>query len=407
MVLPVSIVVVSRHRPAALMRCLTGISQLDYPSYEVIVVACPDGLAALARRPDADQIKQVAYDEPNISAARNLGISRAAGEVVAFIDDDAVPEPLWLTHLAAPFETADIAAAGGFVIGRNGITFQWTARTADATGQATPLDVSDMQPTVLHPTPDRAIKTEGTNMALRRDVLAQMGGFDPAFRYFLDETDVNLRLAQRGLATAIVPLAQVHHGFAESASRASDRTPRDLTEIGASQQAFLRKHCPSNARAAAWDGFVHDQRKRLLGYMQRGPLDPMGVRRLMRGLERGGRDGAERILERCPEIPRAAQGFLPYPGRPGAPRVRLSGRTWQAAQLRRTAAEKAAQGAIVSLYILSPGARFHRVRFTDTGVWEQTGGLFGRSVRKGPLWQPWSHQRRVDSEVLRTQKVRG
>ena len=171
MALPVSIVVVSRHRPAALMRCLTGISQLDYPGFEVIVVACPAGLAALGQRADADLIKQVPYDEPNISAARNLGISRAAGEIVAFIDDDAVPEPLWLTHLAAPFDIAEVAAAGGFVIGRNGITFQWTARTVDATGQATPLDVSDTQPTVLHPTPDRAIKTEGTNMALRRDVL--------------------------------------------------------------------------------------------------------------------------------------------------------------------------------------------------------------------------------------------
>ncbi|WP_370313207.1 glycosyltransferase family 2 protein [Sagittula sp.] len=407
MALPVSIVVVSRHRPAALMRCLTGISQLDYPGFEVIVVACPAGLAALAQRADADLIKQVPYDEPNISAARNLGISRAAGEIVAFIDDDAVPEPLWLTHLAAPFDIAEVAAAGGFVIGRNGITFQWTARTVDATGQAKPLDVSDTQPTVLHPTPDRAIKTEGTNMALRRDVLARMGGFDPAFRFYLDETDLNLRLARRGLATAIVPLAQVHHGFAESARRAPDRTPRDLTEIGASQQAFLRKHCPKEARATAWDRFVGDQRARLLGYMQRGPLDPLDVLRLMRGLRRGGREGAERILDRCPEIPRAAQGFLPYPGRPGAPRIRLSGRIWQAASLRRTAAAKAAEGAIVSLYIMSPGSRYHRVTFTESGVWEQTGGLFGRSLRKGRIWQAWSFQRRVDSEVLRTQNVRG
>ena len=141
--------------------------------------------------------------------------------------------------------------------------------------------------------------------------------------------------------------------------------------------------------------------------MQRGPLDPLDVRRLMRGLRRGGREGAERILDRCPEIPRAAQGFLPYPGRPGAPRIRLSGRIWQAASLRRTAAAKAAEGAIVSLYIMSPGSRYHRVAFTESGVWEQTGGLFGRSLRKCRIWQAWSFQRRVDSEVLRTQNVRG
>ncbi|MES2906736.1 MAG: RNA polymerase factor sigma-54, partial [Pseudomonadota bacterium] len=43
-----------------------------------------------------------------------------------------------------------------------------------------------------------------------------MGGFDPAFRFYLDETDLNLRLAATGAMTAIVPVAQVHHGFAES-----------------------------------------------------------------------------------------------------------------------------------------------------------------------------------------------
>jgi GT2 family glycosyltransferase len=62
------------------------------------------------------------------------------------------------------------------------------------------------------------VKTEGTNCAFRRDVLAGLGGFDPAFRYFLDETDVNLRLAEAGARTVIVPRALVHHGSAASRS---------------------------------------------------------------------------------------------------------------------------------------------------------------------------------------------
>ncbi|MCB2152739.1 MAG: glycosyltransferase, partial [Rhodobacteraceae bacterium] len=59
--------------------------------------------------------------------ARNLGLAAAAGEIVAFIDDDAVPEPRWLARLTAPFADPGIAAAGGFVVGRNGISFQWRA----------------------------------------------------------------------------------------------------------------------------------------------------------------------------------------------------------------------------------------------------------------------------------------
>ncbi|GAA4221099.1 GT2 family glycosyltransferase [Sagittula marina] len=407
MPLPVSIVVVSRHRPAALLRCLAGIAQLDYQNFEVVIVACPAGQDAVKSTDHAPHLKTISFDQPNISVARNLGIAQAAGEVIAFIDDDAVPEPLWLHHLAAPFETGDIAAAGGFVIGRNGISFQWRARTVDTTGETTPLDVSDTHPTVLQPAHDSAIKTEGTNMALRRDVLSGLGGFDPAFHFFLDETDMNMRLAQAGHATAIVPLAQVHHGFEASDRRASDRTPRDLTQIGASQQAFLRKHCRSAARAPAWQVFRNGQRNRLLRAMQRGSLDPLDVSRLMRGLDQGARDGLKRSLKETPSIPRAASEFLAFPGRPGASRHTLTGRIWQAAKLRAEAARSAANGNITTLILLDPTARYHRLRFTQDGVWEQTGGLWGRSQRDAPLLQPWRFARRCDAEQRRTARVRG
>ncbi|MCB2123539.1 MAG: glycosyltransferase, partial [Rhodobacteraceae bacterium] len=68
--------------------------------------------------------------------ARNLGLAAAAGEIVAFIDDDAVPEPRWLARLTAPFADPGIAAAGGFVVGRNGISFQWRASCADSHGRS-------------------------------------------------------------------------------------------------------------------------------------------------------------------------------------------------------------------------------------------------------------------------------
>lgn len=404
---PVSIVIVSRHRPEALARCLTGVAQLDYPEFEVIVVACPAGLATVAAHPEADSIKTVAFDEANISAARNLGIAEAAGEVVAFLDDDAVPEPLWLFHLAGAFASEEVAAAGGYVLGRNGLSFQWKTRTVDGTGTAIPLEVDDTRPTVLHPANGRAIKTEGTNMAVRREVLAQMGGFDPAFRFYLDETDLNMRLARAGHATAVVPLAQVHHGFAASSRRAADRTPRDLTEIGASQQVFLRKHLIRAARGPAWDSFVAGQRLRLLRLMQRGPLQPDDVTRLMRGLLKGGRDGVAREADHTPPIPRARDGFRAFPGRPAAPRRLIAGRLRHAARLRTEAAEAVRAGQIVTLILLDPSARYHRVRFTGSGIWEQSGGLFGRSLRDAPLFQPWRFASRFDAEARRVAAVRG
>jgi GT2 family glycosyltransferase len=306
---PVSVVVVSRERPDALMRCLNGLAQLDYPLFEIVCVACPAGITALSARSDAERIKTVAFDRPNISEARNLGITEAAGEIVAFIDDDAVPEPLWLWHLTAPFSEPNVAATGGYVIGRNGISFQWKARAIDRTGEASELDVKGDQPCVLHPQPDRAIKTEGTNMAVRRDLLAEMGGFDPSFRFYLDETDLNQRLADMGQATAIVPLAQVHHGFAPSARRRSDRTPTDLFEIGASKAVYLRKHCPSSQQEQALDTFCRYQNARLLRLMQNGQLDPLDVVRLRHGLRRGFKDGQLREINSLPRIPRAGARY--------------------------------------------------------------------------------------------------
>ena len=141
----VSVVVVSRDRGPSLELTLVGLARQLHDNYEIVVVADAAGLDAVRRQKLGREIKTVPFADPNISLARNLGTAVAAGEVVAFIDDDAVPEPTWLRHLTAPFSEPDVAAAGGFVIGRNGISFQWKAHSVDHTGQARPLDVDPQQ----------------------------------------------------------------------------------------------------------------------------------------------------------------------------------------------------------------------------------------------------------------------
>ncbi len=163
----VSVIIVSRGRPDALLRCLTAVAQVQYRPFEVVVVACPAGIAVTETLDILPDIKCIAFDEANILAVRNLGLVHAAGEIVAFIYDDAVPEPQWLRHLMAPAVRSDVAAMGGFVRGRNGISFQYMARTLDATGGAHEVEIDPLQATVLVPPKGRAIKTEGTNMAFR------------------------------------------------------------------------------------------------------------------------------------------------------------------------------------------------------------------------------------------------
>lgn len=407
MSLTVSIVIVSRHRMAALRRCLIGISQLDYDPYEVVIVADPATCTALREVPQAAHAKLVRYDEANISAARNLGIDAAAGEIIAFIDDDSVPEPTWLMFLIAPFAHVDTAAAGGYVRGRNGISWQYQARSVDQTGQTAPVTLDRGQATILIPDENRAIKTEGTNMAVRRTVLEDLCGFDSRFRFFLDETDLNLRLAARGLCTAIIPLAEVHHGFAASDRRRVDRVPRDLFEIGASWAVFLGKHCAAELRGAAWKRVQTEERARLLSHMVSGALEPRDLRRLMHGLYDGYAQGALRQIEPMEISLDPTAPFQPSPPRHNIRSIVLSGRIWRGARLRRMARAESAAGSVVTLIILSPTALFHRLIFTPEGYWQQTGGLFGKSERTQKRISAYRFHRRVRVESDRVGIVRG
>ena len=401
---PVSVIVVSRGRPQALARCLRGLAGLDHDRFEIVVVADPAGLVAVETW--RGRIKGMAFDEANISRARNLGLTLAAGEIVAFIDDDSVPEPTWLSRLVEPFADDAVGAAGGYVIGRNGIGLQWGASAADRLGRRLPLDTDPERPVVHRGDAERAIKTEGTNMAFRRDLLMRIGAFDERFAFYLDETDVNLRLGELGVPTAIVPLAQVHHTFAASERRRPDRVPRDLSEIGASLAVFLAKHGTDPATRLAAESAA--QRSRLVAHMVAGRIEPPDVGRLLETF----RDGWMRGLARVPSegLPTAQPlPFLGFAGQPsGARRHRvLSGRPWQGRALRTQAAALTAKGETVSVIILSPSALFHRVTFTDDGYWLQTGGLFGRSVQSDQLFRFWRFRDRVAREVERVCLVRG
>lgn len=402
----VSVVVVSHQRPEALTLCLTALSQLDFDPLEVVVAADRGGLDALARAGFADTVKQVLVEAPGISAARNAGIAQAAGEIVAFIDDDAVAEPTWLTHLTAPFADPQVAATGGFTRGRNGISFQWRGRSVDALGHHRALEIAGDAPVRPDPGPGRALRTEGTNMAIRRRVLARLGGFDPAYRFYLDETDLNMRLARGGFVTCLVPLAQVHHGVAPSRWRAENRAPRSLFDIGASSAVYWRKFAdPADVGAAAAQ-LRREQRDRLLRHMVAGRLEPRDLRRLMADLEDGMAEGQARPLTDLAPLPASgATPFKPFPAMPDAPHRLICGRIWQ--QNRLSAAARAARGAgPVTLFLFSPTARPHRMRFRPDGIWEQRGGLFGRSDRHGPHLRLHRFCTRVARERARLAPVR-
>lgn len=396
----VSVIVVSRGRPGPLGLCVTGLGQLCHRRYEVVIVADAHGLETVRRMGMADRVKLVPFDDANISAARNAGIAVAAGEIVAFIDDDAVPEPTWLDRLVAPFADPGVAATGGYVIGPDGIGFQWRGRAVNARGETISLETPGDAPFTPELPPGYAVKTEGTNMAVRRAVLARLGGFDPAFRFYLDETDLNLRLAAAGGRVALVPEALVHHGSAASARRGADRAPRDLFEIGASVAVFARKH-GGGAGAEVLARLEAEQRRGLIGHMVAGRLEPRDVGRLLTGLAAGFRDGAACGIAPLDPLGPAHSGFLPFRTNATGDARHLAGRVWNRRRLRAQAAAAVARGESVSLFLFSPTALAHRVRFHPGGWWEQAGGLFGPAGRDDRAFRFTTFRRRLVREWAR------
>jgi O-antigen biosynthesis protein len=393
--LSVSVIVVSRGRPTALRRCLKAVAGLDHENFELVVVADAAGRAVARDTP----AKVVGCDIANISAARNLGIEAAAGDIVAFIDDDAVPEPQWLSHLCAPFSDAQVAAAGGFVLGRNGISFEWKSGTVDRLLETGPLDQPLTRVGLHKARPGVAVEIKGVNCAYRRDLLASLGGFDPELRFYLDDTELNLRLAALGATVAVAPGARVHHTKAASETRGADRAPRSLWDIGASSAVTLRRHgAAADEIEAAYQHLLGAQRRRLFPMMVAGKVEPRDLRRLMESLAKGFADGMERKLAGLAPLAPPQSGFRLFPAGPRPEQI-LAGRFWQARRLRAQAVDLARQGTTVRLFLFSPTALFHRIAYSPDGYWIQRGGLFGKSLRTDYYFSIWRYRTRLKREI--------
>ena len=170
-------------------------AQLTPPRRIVVVVDHNDELLARATAAFLD-VTVVANTGPRgLSGARNTGMAHAVGDVVAFLDDDAIAEPDWLGRLLARYADADVLAVGGRAdpiwTGERPSwlppEFDWVVGCSYRGQPATPAPVRNLI---------------GCNMSFRRSALAGIGGFDPALGRVgripvgCEETELCIRLSQ-------------------------------------------------------------------------------------------------------------------------------------------------------------------------------------------------------------------
>ena len=211
----VSVIINTDGRAKSLAICLDSLRYLRYPNFEVVVVAGPtrDGTHELCES-YGDSIKYAVCPERNLSQSRNISIAISAGEFVAFLDDDSVPEPEWLDDVMPAFSDPEVAVAGGFLHDHTGKSYQWTFGTVDRFGGA---DTSwkSAAPHLNFPGSFHYPHVMA-NSVFRRAALAEVGGFDEEYEYFLDESDVILRFVDAGFKVAQLDRGFVHHKFMPS-----------------------------------------------------------------------------------------------------------------------------------------------------------------------------------------------
>ncbi|MBX9730899.1 MAG: glycosyltransferase [Sphingomonas sp.] len=239
----VSIVINTLNRATLLGDAISGVFQLDYPSFELIVVNGPstDNSEAILEGWHG-KIKHLRCSEANLSISRNVGIAAAAGDIVAFLDDDAVPHPRWLRYLTRHYADPSIGGVGGYTVDNTGVRWQVRKTICDRFGNAILVDDFFNERSLNFAGTPYYPSLLGTNSSFRLAALQQIGGFDHIFAYMLDETDVCLRLVDAGWHVVYEPAAMIFHQFAESHTRSANRKPRTLYPSVVSKTYFTNRH---------------------------------------------------------------------------------------------------------------------------------------------------------------------
>lgn len=194
----VSVVVPTYRRPAPLARCLDALAgqDLDPAGYEILVAddAASEPtrrqVEAFARRCRAPVRYLAVVGSHGPAAARNVGWRAAGGEVVAFTDDDCLPDPRWLTEALAAFR-AGVAA----VVGRTVVPLP-----------EPPTDYERNEAGL------ESAEFVTANCLVRRDELEAVGGFDERFRAaWREDSDLHFALLRRGARIVKAPAAVVVH----------------------------------------------------------------------------------------------------------------------------------------------------------------------------------------------------
>lgn len=213
----VSVIVCTYNRGDLLERCLDYLQYQTNQSFEVVVVNGPssDNTCEVLER-FKDRIKIGVNPDRNLAVSRNIGIDLADGDLLAFIDDDALPFDDWIETLLDEFNRRPLTlgALGGPAYYAGTLRYQSEDIGINRFAEAkVNIDSSEVGTNGW----ERSLL--GTNTCFSAKAIRAVKGFDEQFDYFLDESELCFRLRRSGYLVAYRHDLYLRHEFAQSHNR--------------------------------------------------------------------------------------------------------------------------------------------------------------------------------------------
>lgn len=315
--LTATVVIITAGRRQCLPPCIESLRRQTYRPLEIVVVVGPSKDGSVGYASTLTDAKVYHVDRLSVAYARNEGVRRSGGDVIAFIDDDAVAHPRWLEEVVGVFERegASCGGVGGYVVNENG-----TGRPLQALNNT----INDLgEPTEHHLAPGTHNDPAGpeynyfmgANMAFRREAILAVGGFDEVYSYLFEDSDMCVAAIKAGYRIVHHTRAKVHHFPAVSHNRRG-QFHVNYFAIARHQLYFALKHSTRSPWNCLWhvgkhkkiwfQNYVKEVKGLRMTLREALRYSGMAVRGLSSGLKHGllyRKHGRPQVL--TPDLPRA------------------------------------------------------------------------------------------------------
>lgn len=203
MKITVSLVICTLDRCKSLEIVLQAVAEFRAIFEEMIIVQgpCTDQTNDVIKKYQHLINKVINTSSKNVSIARNLGLKAATKDIIVYLDDDVVPTKKWLeSHINIYITQGEnCGCVGGPVRDKTKINqpLQFNFGVNSLLSESKPI-LSEIVAKKYSYQSYWFKAVMGANVSYRRAAIAKMGGFDEFFEYFLEETDICIRLIQSG-----------------------------------------------------------------------------------------------------------------------------------------------------------------------------------------------------------------